>query len=180
MAPMIIFNIQLVLGYAAWALCFGTYIWPRLGSMDAAQASRAIAMLHSFRFFGLIFILPGIVSPEIPAAFAVPAAWGDLATGVLAMLAVASFRMRPLFWLSVVAFNIVGAVDLGLAYYHAVSLHLPEISGQLGPAYLIPILYVPILVITHGAAFVLIGRQLRSVDFAVTAGASRGTRLEQS
>lgn len=161
MAPMIIFNIQLVLGYAAWALCFGTYVWPRLSSMGVADASRALAMLHSFRFFGLVFILQGIVGPEVPVAFAIPAAWGDLATGVLAMLAVTSFRVRPLFWLSVIAFNVVGAVDLALAYFHAVSLHLPEVSGQLGPAYLIPILYVPILVITHGAAFVLIGRRLR-------------------
>jgi len=178
MAPMNIFNIQLVLGYAAWGLCFGAYLWPRLSAMDVAQASRAIAMLHGFRFFGLVFILPGIVSSGIPAGFANPAALGDLATGVLAMLAVASFRLRPLFWLSVVAFNVVGAADLGLACYHAASLHLPEVSGQLGPAYLIPILYVPILAITHGAAFVLIGRQLRGVDFP--ARSSRGTQLERS
>lgn len=158
MEPAAIFNIHLLLGYAAWALAFSTYIWPRLRSMDVAGANRAIATLHSFRFFGLVFILPGIVGPQIPSGFAVPAAWGDLTTALLAMLALLSFRIRPLFWLLVVAFNLVGLLDLGTAYFHAVRLHLPEVSGQLGTAYLIPILYVPLLVMTHIAALVLMIR----------------------
>lgn len=158
MEPAAIFNIQLLLGYSAWALLFLTYIWPRLRSMDAAGANRAIATLHSFRFFGLIFILPGIVGNGIPSGFAVPAAWGDLATALLAMLALLSFRIRPLFWLLALAFNLVGLADLGLAYFHAIRLHLPEVSGQLGPAYLIPILYVPVLVMTHIAALALMAR----------------------
>ena len=158
MTPALIFNFHLVLGYSAWALCFGAYVWPKLRSMGPADASRAIATLHSFRFFGLIFIMPGMIGPAVPSGFAVPAAWGDLATALLAMLALISFRVRPLFWTLVVAFNVVGALDLGAAYYHAVRLHLPEASAQLGPAYLIPILYVPVLVLTHLAAFILIKR----------------------
>ena len=51
------------------------------------DAHRAIATLHSFRFFGLVFVLPGVVGPNLPADFAVFAAYWDLATGVLAMLA---------------------------------------------------------------------------------------------
>ena len=74
--------------------------------MDAVAAQRAIATLHSFRFFGLVFLLPGVVSPELPAGFAVFAAWGDFATGVLAMLALLTIRIRPLFWLFVIAFNL--------------------------------------------------------------------------
>src|SRR5262245_5043071 len=103
-----IFQTHLVLGYAAWALCFGAYIWPRLKAMDNADAQRAIATLHSFRFFGLVFILPGVVSADLPASFATFAAYGDLATGLLAMLALVTFRIRPLFWLFAAAFNVVG------------------------------------------------------------------------
>jgi hypothetical protein len=161
MEPAIIFQIQLVLGYAAWALCFGAFAWPRLRAMDVADVVRAVAALHSFRFLGLAFILPGMIGPGIPAGFAGPAAWGDLAAALLAMLTLAAFNMRPLFWFLAAAFNIVGAADLGLAYYHAMRFHLPEVSGQLGPAYLIPILYVPILVLTHGAAIVLMARSLK-------------------
>jgi len=169
-----IFTIQLVLGYAAWALAFGSYIWPGLRSMDAARAHRVIATLHSFRFFGLIFILPGIVGPQVPSSFAIPAAWGDLATALLAMLALACFRTR-LFWIFIVAFNILGSLDLAVAYFDAVRLHLPEASGQLGPAYLVPILYVPVLVMTHGAAFALMMRSLRRAHVpAAERAASQG------
>ena len=82
-----IFRIHLVLGYVAWLMCFGVYIWPRLRSMDHIEAHRAIATLHSFRFFGLVFIVPGVVSPDLPQDFATVAAYGDFATGVLALLA---------------------------------------------------------------------------------------------
>src|SRR6267142_2104477 len=70
MSPQILFLTHLVLGYVAWLLCFGVYIWPRLKAMDHFEAQRAIATLHSFRFFGLVFILPGVVSPNLPADFA--------------------------------------------------------------------------------------------------------------
>src|SRR5215471_15231199 len=103
MSPEVLFQTQLVLGYVTWLLCFGAYIWPRLRSMDQVEAQRAIATLHSFRFFGLVFILPGVVG-NLPAGFATFAAYGDFATGLLAMLALLAVRMRPIFWLFVVAF----------------------------------------------------------------------------
>jgi hypothetical protein len=109
--------------------------------------------LHSFRFFGLVFILPGIVSPDLPASFAVFAAYGDFATGLLAMLALLTVRIRRLFWLFVVAFNVVGTTDLIVDYYHAIQADLPAHAGEFGAAYAIPIIYVPLLMITHVAAF---------------------------
>ena len=81
MSTELLFQTHLVLGYVAWLLCFSAYVWPWLKSMDRVAAQRAIATLHSFRFFGLVFILPGVVSPNLPAGFAVFAAYGDFATG---------------------------------------------------------------------------------------------------
>jgi hypothetical protein len=156
MLPETIFNMHLILGYVAWLLCFGVYVMPRLKSMDLVAAQRAIATLHSFRFFGLVFILPGVVGPNLPARFATFAAYWDLATGVLAILALLTVRTRPLFWLFVVAFNLVGVVDLILDYYHATRVDLPAMAGQLGAAYAIPIIYVPVLMITHVVAFYLL------------------------
>jgi len=97
MPPELVFQLQLVLGYVAWLLFFRLYVLPRLRSMDPFEAQRVIATLHSFRFFGLVFILPGVVSPELPAGFAVFAAYGDFATGVLAMLALLMARIWPVF-----------------------------------------------------------------------------------
>ena len=99
MSQEIIFQLHLTLGYVAWLLCFGMYILPKLKSRDRVDAHRAIATLHSFRFFGLVFILPGVVGPNLPADFATFAAFGDLATGLLAILALLTVRIRPLFWL---------------------------------------------------------------------------------
>ena len=159
MSPQIIFNLHLILGYVAWLLCFGVYVMPRLKSMDLVAAQRAIATLHSFRFFGLVFILPGVVGPNLPAAgFATFAAYWDLATGLLAILALVTVRIRPLFWLFIVVFNLVGVVDLILDNYHATQVGLPALAGQLGATYAIPIIYVPALMITHVVAFYLLLR----------------------
>jgi hypothetical protein len=152
MSPQIIFLSHLVLGYVAWLLCFGVYILPRLRSMDRFEAQRAIATLHSFRFFGLVFILPGVIGPNLPAGFASFAAYGDLATGLLAILALLTVRVRPLFSLFFVAFNLVGAADIIIDYYHGIEIGLPALSGQLGATYAIPIIYVPLLMITHVVA----------------------------
>jgi hypothetical protein len=149
---------QLVLGYVAWLLCYRKYIWPRLKSMDRIEAQRAIATLHSFRFFGLVFLVPGVVGPHLPDSFAAFAAYADLATAVLALLALLTVRTRPLFWLFVVAFNVVGVADFLVDYYHAIHGNLPEMAGELGAAYAIPILFVPLLMITHIAAFYMLVR----------------------
>jgi hypothetical protein len=52
----------------------------------------------------------------------------------------------------------VGTVDIILDYYHAIQVGLPAEAGQLGATYAIPIIYVPLLMITHFAAFYLMLR----------------------
>jgi hypothetical protein len=172
MSPATIFQLQLVLGYVPWLLCFGAYVWPRLKAMDRVEAHRAIATLHSFRFFGLVFVIPGVVGPDLPAGFAAFAAYGDFATGVLAMLALLTVRIRPLFWLFVVAFNVAGAADIVIDYYHGVQVGLPALAGGLGAAYAIPILYVPLLMITHVVAFYLLTRPQPDVARALASDAA--------
>jgi hypothetical protein len=159
MSPATIFQIHLVLGYVPWLLCFGAYVWPRLASMDRIEAHRAIATLHSFRFFGLVFLVPGVVGPNLPADFATFAAYGDFATGVLAMLALLTARIGPLFWPLVVAFNLVGTADLIIDYYHGNQVGLATLAGELGATYAIPIIYVPALMITHVVALYLLVRR---------------------
>ena len=166
-----LFRTHLVLGYVAWVLCFGAYVWPRLSVMDRVEAHRAIATLHSFRFFGLVFILPGVVSPDLPASFAAFAAWGDFATGVLAMLALLTVRIRALFWLFVVAFNLAGAVDILVDYYNAIQSGLATHAEWFASTYAIPIIYVPLLMITHITAFYFLARPRLAADAVALAGA---------
>jgi hypothetical protein len=171
MSPATVFEVQLVLGYVPWLLLLGAYVLPKLKSMDRVEAHRAIATLHSFRFFGLVFIVPGIVGPNLPAGFATFAAYGDFATGILAMVALLTVRIRPLFWLFVVAFNVVGVVDIIVDYYHGNQFHLAELAGELGATYAIPMIYVPALMITHVVAFYLLARSWPVASRTLAGGA---------
>ena len=164
MSALNLFRIQLVLGYVAWLLCFSVYLWPWLKAANRFDAQRAIATLHSFRFFGLVFILPGVVGPNVPASFATFAAYGDFATGVLAIAALLTARIRPLFWFFVVAFNLTGATDIIVDYFHAIVTGLDGMPGQFGATYAIPIIYVPLLMITHVTAFYLLLRSKANIN----------------
>ena len=163
MPTELIFLTHLIVGYVAWLLCFSVYLLPRLKSIGHFEAQRLIATIHSFRFFGLVFIVPGIVGPNLPTSFAVFAAYGDFAAGILALCALisAKIRIRPLFWVFVIAFNLIGAADILIDYYHAIHANLPAVAGQLGAAYAIPILYVPLLMITHMVALYWLVRRPR-------------------
>ena len=169
MSTEMIFGLHLILGYVAWLLCAGAYIFPKLREMTAVDAQRAIATLHSFRFFGLVFILPGVVGHGLPADFAPFAAYGDFATGLLAILALLLIRVRWLFWPLAVAFNLVGLTDILVDYYHGVKYGLPALSGELGAAYAIVIIYVPLLTITHFIALNLMIRRRKESTRGISA-----------
>src|SRR5580704_13200009 len=119
-----IFLIDMALGYLAAALAIATYVWPRLRAMDRLEAHRALATFNSFRFFGLVFLLPGFVG-NLPQGFAAPAAYGDLATSALAILALMTVRVRFLFWPLVWAFNLVGLADLVIDTVNAIRFAVP-------------------------------------------------------
>jgi hypothetical protein len=115
-SPQALFGISVGLSCVAWGIIVRRYLWPALSSQRRADALRDLLLLHTFRFVGLAFLVPGVVSPDLPAAFARPAAYGDLATAILALLAIAALRSRPgtiLVW----ALNIVGSADLLYAFY---------------------------------------------------------------
>jgi hypothetical protein len=177
MSPAPIFQIQLILGYVAWLLCFRTYIWPKLKTMDRIDAQAAIATLHSFRFFGLVFLMPGVIGPNLPPSFATFAAYGDFATGVLAMLALLTVKIRPVFWPLVVAYNVVGVSDILTDYYHASLAGLPAVAGELGATYAIPIIYVPLLMITHVAAFYFLLRPAGGLQRVGPLGAADAQKI---
>ena len=167
-----IFLIDMTLGYLAWALCIAAYVWPRLRAMDRVEAHRAIATFNSFRFFGLVFLLPGFVGPHLPEGWAASAAYGDLATALLAILALLTVRVRFLFWPLVWAFNLVGLADLVMDTVRASSIDLPSMAGQLGAGYAIPMLYVPALVWVHLLAIWLLLRPGRAANAAMAVAAS--------
>lgn len=154
-----LFGISVLFSFVVWAIVVRRYVWPVLRSKSRADALRPILMLHSFRFMGLAFLIPGVVSPDLPSAFARPAAYGDLATAIMALLALATLR-SPVGIALVWAFNILGSIDLLHAFYRANEVGLDP--GQQGAAYFIPTVLVPLLLITHGLVFRLLLRSERN------------------
>ena len=153
MPPQALFGISVALGFLAWGIVAARYLWPYLRSQPRIDALRPLLVLHSFRFVGLAFLVPGVVAPELSAAFARPAAYGDLIAAVLALLALASLQRSwgmPLVWV----FNLWGTADLLYAFYQGNSVGFAP--GQLGAAHFIPTVVVPLLLITHGLMFRLL------------------------
>ena len=148
----VLFAISVVFSLAAWGAVARQYIWPELRDRPSPENLKPILLLHGFRFLGLAFVVPGVVSPELPAAFAQPVAYGDFITAVLALSAVATLGTRTgtvVTWV----FNTFGTADLLIAFYLGSRISLPNNPGLLGAGYFILAAYVPLLFITHGLAF---------------------------
>jgi len=152
MEPQIVFDISVLLGVVVWGTIGARDIWPAVRERPRAEALRPLLLLHAFRFVGLAFLVPGVVSPDLPDGFARPAAYGDLTTCILALLAIASLRSR-LGTLLVWVFNVVGTLDLLNAFYQADRLGVGIAPGLQGAAYFIPTVLVPLLFVTHALVF---------------------------
>jgi hypothetical protein len=152
MQPQVVFGISVLQGFVVWGIIGARYIWPALRGRPRAEALRPMLLLHAFRFVGLAFLVPGVVSPDLPDTFARPAAYGDLATSLLALLAIATLGSR-LGTMIVWVFNIVGTVDLLNAFYQADRLGVGITPGLQGAAYFIPTVLVPLLLVTHALVF---------------------------
>ena len=147
-----LFGITVAFSLVVWGLVARQYFWPALRGRERADALRPILFLHSFRFMGLSFLIPGVVSADLPASFARPVAYGDLATAVLALLALTMLSSKGAA-LPVWVFNIVGTVDLLNAYYQGSRISIANAPGVMGAAYVIPTLVVPLLLVTHVLVF---------------------------
>ena len=148
-----LFGLSALLSLTSCAVFARLYVWPRLRILNRDDALVPLVAPHMFlRFIGLSFLVPGVVSPSIPAAFAVPAAYGDLVAGLLAIAAVLALSKRkhwaiPLVWI----FNVWGAADLLFAGVQGARTHLDP--GALGAAFFIPTAIVPPLLVTHALIF---------------------------
>src|SRR5262245_40125421 len=150
MPQQMIFFVSIAFSLIAWGIVTARYIWPELRLRQRVEALRPLLILHSFRFIGLAFLVPGVVSPDLPAAFAHSAGYGDISAAILALLALISLPRAGgvvIAWI----FNLWGFADLLNAFYQA--NHAGLLPGQLGATYFIPTVIVPLLLITHGLAF---------------------------
>jgi hypothetical protein len=150
MQSQLSFFVSIAFSCIAWGIVAARYIWPELRLRRRVEALRPLLILHSFRFVGLAFLVPGVVSPDLSSAFGQSAAYGDIIAAILALLALISLSSAAgivIAWI----FSLWGTADLFNAFYQA--NHAGLTAGQLGSTYFIPTFVVPLLLITHGLGF---------------------------
>ncbi|GLV54178.1 hypothetical protein KDH_10260 [Dictyobacter sp. S3.2.2.5] len=146
------FLVSVTVSLLSFTLIASWYVIPRLSKQPYLQALLPLILLNVFRTEGLVFLLPQVIGGTLPSGFAIPAAYGDLVTAVLALLTALVLRLRPglalpLVWLV----NIVGFADLLFATYKGVAVGFP--SFHVGVAWFIPTMYVPLLLVNHVVVF---------------------------
>lgn len=150
-----IFALQFVLSVVVFGLAAKWYATPWLANKPLNAALGLLILPHAFRHIGLTFLVPSVVAEPLPSAFANPAAYGDLASGLLALGAVVALRLGwrlalPLVWV----FSLVGTIDLLNA------LRQVEAVPYFGATWFIPTYFVPLLLVTHVMIFArLFGRE---------------------
>lgn len=154
-------HIHFFISYAVAFVVFGLigkwYVWLAIKDRAPEVALTPLLLYACLRVNGLMFLMPGVVSPELPRAFAVPTAYGDVTAAMLALLAVAGLRSRsilaqPMVWL----FNIVGFVDLVYANISTFKDNVDPV--QLGASYYLAVLNVPAMLVVHVMIFVYLLR----------------------
>jgi len=148
MSPLAIFGLQFVLSLVVMGLLAKWVLAPWLARQTQREALFWLTIPHAFRYIGMVFLVPGVVAEPLPDGFATPAAYGDLATGLLALVALVLLRTNARGALAVVwLFNVVGTVDLLNALSHQ------EVVPYFGAAWFIPTFLVPLLLVTHFMMF---------------------------
>jgi hypothetical protein len=144
--------ISYAVAYVALGLIAKWYIWPRIREEPPRNALPPFLLYACLRVNGLMFLMPGLVSPDLPAAFAMPTAYGDLTAALLALAALAPLRYEsavalPMVWL----FNIVGILDL--LYANISSIKDQVDPTLLGVSYYLAVINVPAMLVVHVMIF---------------------------
>src|SRR5215813_14961683 len=94
MSSEALFGLSILMSFLAFGIVTKVYIWPRLRVMRRTDALTPLVIPHTFRFVGLSFLIPGVVSPSVSPAFTIPAAYGDLVAAILAGVATLALAAR--------------------------------------------------------------------------------------
>jgi hypothetical protein len=148
--------LQFSLSLAAYAAIGGWFAWPWLRRRSCRTSLSVLLLPQLFRHVGVSLVVPEVVDPGMPEAFARPTAIGDTLTVLLAWVALVSLRMRRRFAIAAVwIFNVAGLTDLLLNLANAARLGVAE---HLGAAWYGPTFVVPAMLIVHVLIFAVLIR----------------------
>jgi hypothetical protein len=158
MSPFIIGNIQFTLSLIVYACIAVWYVYPALRKLDWHKAIVPLLLVHTFRYGPLTLLMPGQVSADVPADVARTIAYGDLMSGILAIIAAIAvwYRVavaRVLVWV----FTIIGFGDVVVASVRGIGAGLLDM--HMGFNLYILNFYVPALIVTHIMIVILLLRK---------------------
>jgi hypothetical protein len=143
--------------FITWSIAPTLYVLPHLRGQKRAEAMRPLLLLHSFRFVGLAFLVPGVVSPDLPAAWARRAAYGDIVHRCRnSRLGGVRRAQEQVGNGPGVAIQRLGFSGPSLCVLSRQPAGLEP--GQLGAGDFIVTVLVPLLLVTHGLVFWLLLR----------------------
>jgi hypothetical protein len=158
MEPIVLFGIQFTLSLVAFTFIAFWYVVPRLSGLPRETALMPLLCIHAFRIVGGTILAPGAVDSQVPTEFRV---MGDLATAILALLALIALRKRfpgaiALVWLCIS----VGTLDTVNAIIQSVRDSV--FTYALGVNWVIVTMYVPALLVSSLLIFLQLLRPNRS------------------
>ena len=148
----IIFYSQLILSLVVFSLLAEWFAVPRLAALPRSQALLLLLIPQAFRHFGLYALTQAAFEPNLPYSWALPTAYGDMATQistVIAMLALRRDGRAGIVWAWIC--TIVGTADFLYGAYLTTALHIPV--HLLRPVWFIPMFFFPLTVLGHWYAF---------------------------
>ena len=149
MSTQAIFLLQFFSSLIVMGLLARWLLAPHLARLPLKEALFWLTLPHAFRYIGMVFLVPGVVAQPLPESFAIAAAYGDLLSAVLALLALIALRSNVAGAVGVVwLFNLTGTADLLNALRHI------DVAQYFGSTWYIPTMIVPVLLITHFMIFV--------------------------
>jgi hypothetical protein len=154
--------LQFTLSLLAYVALGSWFIRPWLETKPSSTALAILVFPQTFRFVGVTLLVPGVVDPGLPEAFARPTAIGDTVTTALAWISLITLRAHSRFAIPAVwLFNVVGLVDLLLNLSRGIRLH---VAAQLGAAWFGPAFIVPAMLVIHVLIFLVLLRDKRDAD----------------
>jgi hypothetical protein len=161
MAPIVLFGIQFTFCLAVYALIAWWYVAPRLSRLPREVALVPLVWVHAFRVVGGTILAPGAVDAAVPVDFRTMIGYGDMATALLALLALIALRRRlpgaiALVWLCLA----VGLLDTVNAIVQ--SMRYSVFNYGLGVNWVIVTMYVPALLVSSVLIFIHLRRPTTS------------------
>jgi hypothetical protein len=139
----------MLLSICAWSIIAWVHIVPWIDKKTKREALLVVVLPHMFRTIGAMALFPGLST--VPEAWAVPLAWGDGTTAVLAMLSMIALKKSwvhatKLVWV----FNVFGLLDMLHNAYNSVVL---EVAPHMGPIAYVVGFGVPGMMMFHILVF---------------------------